>query len=295
MASAAIRTQCAQSGMFAMNWDGGPAQYTGQLLDVLSQKGIKATFHLSTKYLTDPNIQSMVQRISSAGHLIGLTMESSLNLFQMSDDAIRGAVARQANVLASFIGYYPKLVRLAYNSYDDRVLRAVESTGAVVTVHNLETYDYTGDGGRTFNAVKLALSLVGKGQGNFICLQHDGIQQSVGVTAKIIDLVKGSGYKLVKMDECLGLGDLSKNQQELKGGDGSAALDPMSGAALPPGTPGASMGGDGADPSKSPTSPDGTPINGQSAQSPNSASHVQMASSTLTAILALVLALLVRF
>lgn len=233
-----------------MTFDDGPTSNTGQLLEILREKGIRATFHLTTKYLTDPAVQSMVQRIASSGHLIGLRTEASWNLLTMSDDQIRSSVARQANVMASFIGYYPKFIRLPYNGYDERVLRAVESTGAVVTTHNLESYDYTGDGNRIVNSFQLALSLAGSG-GNFISIQHDSIPSSVAVTPKVIDGIKGAGYKFVTLDACLGMGDMTKNKSALKGGAGgdSQAL-PMSqgGADAPPMAGGKDATGAGAGP-----------------------------------------------
>lgn len=231
-----VINQCTQRGMYAMTWDDGPAQYTSQLLETLDAKKVKATFHVTTSYLTDPSIQAMIQRIAGAGHLIGLRTESHWNLFQMSDDQIRAGVARQANVLSSFIGYFPKFIRLPYNGYDQRVLSAIESTGLIVTTHNLETYDYDNDGGRTLTAVKLALSLSGKGQGAFISVQHDGVQQSVGIAGKVIDQIMASGYKLVKLDQCLGLGDMTKNKEPLKGADDSVDLGPLdAGGAQVPG------------------------------------------------------------
>ena len=236
-----VVNQCSQRGMYALTWDDGPTQYTPQLLDTLEQKKVKATFHITTQYLTDPTIQSMIQRIAGAGHLIGLRTEASVDLFKMTDPQIRAYVARQANVLSSFIGYFPKFIRLPYNGYDQRVLAAIESTGLIATSHNLETYDYNNDGGRTLTAVKLALSLVGKGQGSFISVQHDGVQQSVGIAGKVIDQVQASGYKMVKLDECLGLGDMTKNKEALKGADDSVDLGPLQldGVNVPGAAPGA--------------------------------------------------------
>lgn len=254
LAEAKIQTRCTQNGMYAMTWDDGPAQYTSQLLDILSSKGVKATFHITTQYITDPNIQAMVQRIAAGGHLIGLRTEADWDLFNMSDDQIRAGIARQANVLNSFIGYVPKFIRLPYNGFNDHILRVVESTGLIVTNYNLDTYDYTNDGSRTLNAVKLALNLKGKNY-SFISIQHDGVQQSVAITPKIIDAVKAAGYKFVKLDECLGLGDMTKNKEQVKGADGDVDLGPMtdggSGAMPHGGTTDGNHGGmmdnDGAD------------------------------------------------
>lgn len=285
LAQGKVINQCTQRGMYAMTWDDGPTGYTAQLLDTLAQKKVKVTFHITTQYLTDPSIQSMIQRIASAGHLIGLRTEASVDLFKMTDAQIRAYVARQANVLSSFIGYFPKFIRLPYNGYDQRVLSAIESTGLIATSHNLETYDYNNDGGRTLNAVKLALSLVGKGQGSFISVQHDGVQQSVGIAGKVIEQIQASGYKIVKLDECLGLGDMTKNKEPLKGADDSVDLGPLQVDGVP--IPGGGADGMG---SNSNGAPGEVPLSGQ-----NKNDAVSIGSSLLAAILATILTAFMQF
>lgn len=245
--SANVIDRCNAAGMMALTFDDGPASYTSQLLDILKSKGVRATFHLTTKHLTDPAVQASIGAISAAGHLIGLRTESDWDLLKMSDEQIRSSIARQANVMASFIGYYPKFVRLPYGGYDDRVLKAVESTGAVVTTHNLETYDYTNDGNRVVNAVQLATSLLAPGAGSFIVVQHDGVQQSVAVTGKVVEIASKAAYKLVTLDACLGMGDMTKNKVALKGGNGSVGALPVGGGVTGPKIPGGgAVGGSGS-------------------------------------------------
>ena len=226
-AQAKIQTRCVQSGMYAMTWDDGPAEYTEQLLNVLSSNNVKATFHITTQHLTDPAFQDTIQRIVHSGHLIGLRTESNWNFLKMSDAQIRASIVRQANLLASYIGYTPKFIRLPHDRLNKRVLKAVESTGLIVTNFNLETYDQYNDSTRTYNAIELALSLTRKGAGSFVSIQHDGVKQSVGITSKVIDLVKSNGYKFVKLDECLGLGDMIQNRAPLKEADESIELEAM--------------------------------------------------------------------
>lgn len=245
---AAIVNRCQSNGVVALTFDDGPADYTGQLLNHLADKKVKATFHLTTQYLTDPSVQATIQRIAAEGHLVGLRTEPSWDLFQMSDDQIKASISRQANVMADFLGYYPKFIRLPYKKYDDRILNAIESTGAIVTVHNLETYDYTGDTTRILKAYQVSLNLAGKGAGNFISVQHDGVAASVSVVPQVIDLIRNLSYKIIKLDECLGLGDLTKNKKALEGGSGDYVpmeIDSSSGG-LPSPSSGGSKGGNKA-------------------------------------------------
>jgi hypothetical protein len=62
--------------------------------------------------------------------------------------------------------------------------------------------------------------LAGKGAGSFISVQHDGVSASVSVVPQVIDLIRSLNYKIIKLDECLGLGDLTKNKKALDGGNG---------------------------------------------------------------------------
>lgn len=225
-ASANVINKCSSNGLFSLTIDDGPADFTKQLLGILDQKKVKATFHLSLQNLTDPTVQSLVKRISSAGHLIGIRTEPEWNLMKMTDDQLRSAVARQSEIMHQFIGYYPKLLRLPYRKYDDRVLKALESAGAIVTMHNLESYDYSGDSKRIVSAFKLAMGLKSSNSSSFISIQHDSSKNSVTSTPEIIDAIKASGYKIVRLDECIGVGDLTKNKTPLKGGKGGSGSIP---------------------------------------------------------------------
>jgi peptidoglycan-N-acetylglucosamine deacetylase len=55
-----------------LTFDNGPhAQGTPQLLDVLAQRSLRATFMLVGEYLRDPVLRKIAQQILSGGHAIG--------------------------------------------------------------------------------------------------------------------------------------------------------------------------------------------------------------------------------
>lgn len=211
-AIAEMINQCNTTGLLALTIDDGPAQYTNVAIDALAAKKVKATFHFTTQYLADPNVQSLVQRVAAAGHLVGLRSESTWNLKSMDDETLKSEFTRVAEVMSGFCGYKPKLVRLPYNGYDARVQAAIEAAGFTITVHNIDSYDSTsGTADKVLNAFKLAISLRAKGTGAFIGLQHDAIQGSMTVIPDIIDYAISQGYKLVRLDECVGLGNSTVN------------------------------------------------------------------------------------
>lgn len=227
--SAEVHSQCKKPGKFALTFDDGPAQFTGQLLKHLDEKKVHATFHLSTQNLTDPEVQSMVKRIHNAGHLIGTRTETNWNLAQISEDQLASAIARQSNVLSQFIGYYPVLIRLPYGKITGKVQSGLEKAGAVITTHNLESYDFTKDQNRIQSAFNLAMGLKSSGSASFISLQHDAVKASMDAVPGIIDSIKKNGYTLVKLDECLERGDLRKNKAALKGGKDTGPIPTLDG------------------------------------------------------------------
>jgi len=205
LARAAIMTSCVSAGMFAMTFDDGPAQYTNQLLDTLAQKKVKVTFHFVTQYLADPNVLATVQRAASEGHYIGLRSETTWNLMTMSSEEITSEVKRTASVMAQFTNVVPKVIRLPYKGFDDRVRIAVEAAGMTITEQSMDSYDSTGTSDQIYNAFKIAISLYADGKGKFISIQHDGVQASVAAVPQIIDLIASKNYKLVTLDQCVGI------------------------------------------------------------------------------------------
>jgi peptidoglycan/xylan/chitin deacetylase (PgdA/CDA1 family) len=214
VASAKLIYNCKSLGMFAMTWDGGPAQYTSQLLDTLQSKNVKATFHINTERLDDPDAESIIQRIVEAGHLIGLCLVDGKDLLQMDDEQIRASVVHQAMLLSTIVGYTPKFVRLPYKGFDKRVIRAIESLNFIVTAHSMGTYDPQKGSETLNNSTALSFALA-KGYRGLISTQYDNIPRDVDIAGRIIGQAKAYGYRLVKLDECLGvspdLQDVSDN------------------------------------------------------------------------------------
>jgi len=240
-ANAAVMNTCVSAGMFAMTFDDGPAQYTNQLLDTLASKNVKVTFHFVTQYLTDPTVLATIQRASSEGHYIGLRSETTWNLMSMSSDEITSECKRTASVMSEFTGVTPKVIRLPYKGFDDRVRLAVEAAGLTITEQSMDSYDSTGDSTKIYNAFKIALSLYADGKGKFISIQHDGVQGSVSAAPQIIDLILSKGYRLVKLDECVGAASSSGG-----GGGGGSGGGSTGGSGGSTGGSGSSTGGSGS-------------------------------------------------
>ncbi len=221
LATGSIPTTCVKPKMLALCIDDGPGTHAVAMLDTLKKLGIQATFHVTTLNMLDPNVRALIKRTAADGHLVGLRTEAKWNLMSMSDDQIKSGLVRQANLLATIIGYTPRFVRLPYNGFDDRVVKAVQSTGLVITSHSLDPRDYNNKAEEIVNTFHLAFQLALQGQPH-ISVQHDSEQQSVAALPAIKKMASSYGYKFVTLDECLNMGDARSNKEQLVGGD-----DPM--------------------------------------------------------------------
>lgn len=59
------------------------------MLNALKSNNVKATFHVTTKYINQVEVVTNVQRAFQEGHVIGLRYPTSLDPTQQSDDEIR--------------------------------------------------------------------------------------------------------------------------------------------------------------------------------------------------------------
>jgi len=201
---AAVINQCVSNGMFAMTFSDGPTLNIPALLTTLAAKKVKASFLFVTKYLTDPNVQSIVSSVTAAGHIVGLRAETDWNLLTMSSSDITTNIQRLAGVMAQFTGTKPIFYSLPADGYDARVVSAVEAAGMIIVAPNLDSMDYNNSATQILSAFSLAMSLQSNGGGNFISVQRDGVLASVQETGAIVDLIKSNGYQLVLLDACVG-------------------------------------------------------------------------------------------
>lgn len=208
---AAIINKCVNKGMLALTFDNGPADFSGAILDELAKNNVTAAFHVQTNYFTDPTVVARVKRIAAEGHLIGIAGNPNTDYRTVSTTDIVNDFNRAATVIASLTGYWPKVVRMPFNKFDNRVVGALEGAGFYVTQHNLDSFDYTvPDSEKIYSAFQLSFALHADGEGNFIALQHDAVEGNIKALPDIVDLAISKKYKIVRLDQCIGVGNLTE-------------------------------------------------------------------------------------
>jgi len=205
-------TQCKNPNEWAMTYDDGPTQFADDILDLLKENGIKATFFLLGKMYMEagtPDWKRIVKRMYDEGHVVASHTFSHQDLTSLSPEQIKEEMQKIEDAIYDAVGVKPAFMRPPYGSGDGNqtVMNALKEFGitAACTWH-VDPMDW--DNGGDINFAKQAFSkLNGEGVISLNHLQYNGAsKQGILDLAKAeIEVMKGKGYKSVTMEECLGM------------------------------------------------------------------------------------------
>ncbi|KAI7862488.1 hypothetical protein BDF14DRAFT_1974347 [Spinellus fusiger] len=203
---------CPDSNQWALTFDDGPSNYTDELLDILDEYHIKATFCvLGTNVKKHPDV---IQRIYDSGHQIASHTYSHPHLMSLTNEEIIYEVKATEEAIRDIIGVTPKYIRPPFGEADDRVKGLLKAMGYKILMWNVDPTDYDvymmpDVDSRIQGAFKKAASGTDTGLNanedpGFISLQHDLYQQSIEQVPNIIEYLQGKGFILTTPASCTG-------------------------------------------------------------------------------------------
>lgn len=189
----------------ALTFDDGPyPPYTDQILDILKENQVQATFFLIGR--NAEKHPDLVRRISMEGHQIGNHTYNHIDLLKADHDTVAREVNRTNRIIADITGEAPHAVRPPHGFRDPVVLEVMAERGLKVVEWSVMSKDWTNPGVDTI--VQRTLEKVQNGS---VILLHDGDgvaqsasrAQTVEATRRIIRKLRAQGYKFVTVDEIL--------------------------------------------------------------------------------------------
>ena len=191
--------------ILALSFDDGPhPKYTVEILDILKEYNIKATFFvLGIHAELYPDI---INRQISEGHEVGNHSYSHVNMKKASKNVIKEEFKKTQDIIYSISNVKPKVFRPPYGNYNDEVIKIVSSdnTSIVLWTFYQDSKDWSNPG--VDSIVNTTLS---KAQNGDIILFHDYVykEESHSVVALKIILPKLSdeGYKFDTMSELINI------------------------------------------------------------------------------------------
>lgn len=208
-----------------LTFDDGPdPKYTPAILDILAQKGVKATFFIVGS--AGAMNRDLLQRIYREGHDIGNHTFTHLNLSDFSHEHLRLELNATQRLLESTVGVRTKLFRppfggdLEPQTIDGAdALRVATQLGYLTIGMQIDPKDWL----RPLSPQIVAKTVEGaiRGDGNVVLLHDAGGNRTATIEAlpQIIDRLHAEGFRFVTSHELIGLSrDAVMPQVELADG-----------------------------------------------------------------------------
>ncbi|MEW9674041.1 polysaccharide deacetylase family protein [Ammoniphilus sp. 3BR4] len=187
----------------ALTFDDGPdLTYTPQILNILRESDVNATFFLiGERAEAHPHI---VKQIIQEGHEVGIHSYKHLYLPKLDESSFEQQIQRMEGILRS-LGADTKLFRPPFGSINDRQAEFVIQKGYKIVHWDVDSQDWKGG----LNKKKIADNVLGFVHPSSIILFHSaggiGIELSGTVEAlpQIIEQLKEKDMTFVKVSELL--------------------------------------------------------------------------------------------
>jgi peptidoglycan-N-acetylglucosamine deacetylase len=180
----------------ALTFDDGPdPTFTPQVLQILANAGIKATFCVVGREAR--RYPDLLHTTAQQGHTICDHTESHPHLNRLSASQIEAQLASPAQFIRAITGVDPAFARAPYGDLDSDVIAVAHKQGLRVLGWAVDPSDYLKP-----PAERLVAKVVGAVKPGSVVLMHDGgmgqdRSQTVAALPVIIEQLKAQGYSFV--------------------------------------------------------------------------------------------------
>lgn len=192
----------------AITFDDGPSPaYTPQILDVLRDHDVRATFFLVGSHVE--KYPDIVERIYLDGHDIGNHTFSHLNVPTAPATKLSSELMRTNLAIMQITGEYPQYLRPPRGMYDERFRRLSELMGMQIVLWSLSSQDWL----PTMTAANIERRVLQNVRPGDILLFHDSgalirseggsRQRTVNALAGVIEGLRDQGYRIVPLSTLL--------------------------------------------------------------------------------------------
>lgn len=177
--------------------EGYEAGYTPQILDILKENNVKATFFITAHYL---NTQAeLVKRMIEEGHILGNHTVNHKSMPSLTEEEINTEVMNLHKAIYEKFQYEMKYIRPPMGEFSERTLNVTNSLGYKTVMWSFAYEDWNEDKQPDENASKVKiLDNVHNGE---IILLHGNSKTNTNVLGDIIKQIREMGYEFKSLDE----------------------------------------------------------------------------------------------
>lgn len=191
--------------VIALTFDDGPhPKYTNEILDLLKEYDIKATFFVLGKFAEAyPDI---IKRQWEEGHEIGNHTYSHIDTKKVTKEVLLDEYERTQNIIFQLTNNKPKLFRPPYGSFNNNTIDIMETNNSVIVLWSAHQDSKDWKNPEVKKIVDTTLSNLRNGD---IILFHDYVyfenSNTVEALKRIIPELKKRGYRFVTVSELIHL------------------------------------------------------------------------------------------
>lgn len=185
---------CTKVKCVALTYDDGPGDYTTQILDVLKQNQVHATFFLVGKHVAAH--PELVKREVDEGNAVGIHTWDHPDLTKLAPPAITDEVKRTADAIEKASGVRPNYIRPPFGAVDQHVMQTFGQIGQAAVFWNIDTEDW-----KNKNTDLVYQRAVAHPKPGMIILMHDVHPYGPEASPKIIATLKQQGYTFVTIPQ----------------------------------------------------------------------------------------------
>jgi peptidoglycan/xylan/chitin deacetylase (PgdA/CDA1 family) len=202
-----VQSRCTQPGMFTLTFDDGVSENFKAVLDILEKEKVKATFFVIGSTLLNPHKHQLLKKAYDQGHTIGNHTWTHPWLTKISEKQLEKEVGDTQNGINAIAPNNIKFIRPPFGAVNQKVYSKLNKMGYTVVTWNLDTMDWNvkNNKDRMRSKVIPYLNQKNSGKHSYILLQHDRRLASVELVPEFIKAAKLNGYRVVSLQECLGM------------------------------------------------------------------------------------------
>lgn len=179
----------------SLTFDDGPnPETTPRLLDILKEKGVKATFFMLGQNVV--KYESVVKRVAEEGHEVASHSYSHPQLTSVDAQRVKDEVQHTDKAIYHAIGKIPTDFRPPYGAVNKEV---AEMIGKPIIEWSVDSQDW-----QSHNAQAIIKRIDDTSYNDAIVLMHDIHPETVDAVATVIDHLRGEGYEILPSKVLLG-------------------------------------------------------------------------------------------
>ena len=173
---------------------------TQQLIDILTDHGVKATFFLVGQWVD--RYPESVKALADAGMDVMNHSDDHAHFSQLSEQDIISNVNACNDKIEAITGTRPTLFRCPYGEYDDHVVSAVNSMGMHVIQWNVDSLDW-----KELSAQEITARVTKQVVPGSIILFHNAALHTPEALPGIIEYLQQEGYEILPVSQLILSGD----------------------------------------------------------------------------------------